>query len=285
MDQAVGVDQLDGRCRGVQPLRRRTEAGAAYVDQQRTQALAAIDAIIAEADGLMIARGDLAIEIPAENVPLAQKMIIKKCNMLGKPVITATQMLESMIKSPTPTRAEVSDIANAIIDGTDAIMLSEETTLGEYPVKAVEIMSKIAVKLENNIFHNALSKSLQSKDVEGVAESVTLSAVRTAERVGAKFIVSITNRGTSAFLASRHKPRQPILVFTPNQKTFNQSLLSYGCHPVHLKWSNNFTEALDTIRDYCLKNKLAKKSDRVVISSGMPFGEKIETSMMLVETL
>jgi pyruvate kinase len=249
------------------------------------QALAAIDAIIAEADGVMVARGDLAIEIPAENVPLAQKMIIQKCNAQSKPVITATQMLESMIKSPVPTRAEVSDVANAIIDGTDAIMLSEETTLGEYPVKAVEVMSKIALKVENDVSHDALSKSLQSKDAEGVAESVTLSAVRTAERVGAKFVVSLTERGTSALLASSHKPRQPILVFTGNKKTFNQVLLSYGCQPVHLTWSDNFKQALASIRDYCLTNKIAKKGDRVVISSGMPFGEKIETSMMLVETL
>ncbi len=151
------------------------------------QSLEAIDCIIAEADGIMIARGDLAIEIPAENVPLVQKMIIKKCGLSGKPVITATQMLESMIKNPVPTRAEVSDVANAIIDGTDAVMLSEETTLGEYPVKADEVMSRIALKVENDVLHDALSKSLQSKDVEGIAHSVTLSAVRTAERTGVKF--------------------------------------------------------------------------------------------------
>ena len=250
------------------------------------QAVKDIDAIIASADGIMVARGDLAVEILPEEVPLVQKMIIEKCNEAGKPVITATQILESMIKNSTPTRAEVSDIANAIIDGTDAIMLSEETTLGLYPVHAVEIMSKVAERVEKDFLkEQLLSFGSRIKEIEGIAESITASAVRIADRVNAHCIVSLTEGGTSARMISRHKPIQPILVFTPNKKTFNQTLLSFGCFPILLEWSNDFSKALAIISNYILKNKLAKKGDKFIMSSGMPFGSKVNTSMLLVETL
>lgn len=250
------------------------------------QAVNNIDRIIELADAIMVARGDLAIEIPTESVPLVQKMIIKKCNEAGKPVITATQMLESMIKSPVPTRAEVSDVANAILDGTDAIMLSEETTLGDYPVKAVEVMVRVARRVENDLLHKQLLNGDRHTDtVLSVGQSTSASAVRTADRVGATYLVSLTESGYSSRMISRHKPSQPIIVLTPNQKTFNKSILSFGTNPVLIKRFKNFTEVLKIVRDYCLKNKLAKKGEKVVIASGMPFGKVIETNMVLVETL
>ncbi|MBX4209117.1 pyruvate kinase [Candidatus Parcubacteria bacterium] len=248
------------------------------------QALASIDQIIALADGVMVARGDLAIEIPAEKVPAAQKMLIRKCNEAGKPVITATQMLESMIKAPVPTRAEVSDVANAIIDGTDAVMLSEETTLGDFPVQAVEVMAKVALQIESSLIEKQLLDTPAGTLLTS-AESVTLSAVKNADRVAAKYLVSFTEGGKSARSISRHKPTQPIFVFTPNEVTYRQSILSWGTTPVLVKRTTDFNEVAKIVREHFLKSKLAKKGDKVVMASALPFGKGTETNMILVETL
>lgn len=249
------------------------------------QAVANIDEIIKVADGVMVARGDLAIEIPAEHVPMVQKSIIKKCNEAGKPVITATQMLESMIKNQIPTRAEVSDIANAIIDGTDAVMLSEETTLGKYPIEATSVMSRIAHRVENDFLRKQLLGNGDLVEPKTVGESINASAVRTAERVKAKLIVSLTNSGYSARMISRHKPTHPILVMTPHQKTFNKALLYFAAYPVLIEEFKTLNEVLSVIRVFCLENKLAQEGDKVVVACGMPFGQVIETNMMLVETI
>ena len=250
------------------------------------QALENIDEILSLTDAVMVARCDLAIEIPAEKVPAAQKMIINKCNALGKPVITATQMLESMIKSPVPTRAEVSDIANAILDGTDAVMLSEETTLGDFPVKAVEVMTRVATQVENELLHK---KFLETRDHLGIiaeiGESITGSAVRTADRIGAKFIAPFTESGRTARSISRHKPGQHIIAFTPNEVTYRQLLLSFGVLPVLVHKSKDFGEVAQMVHDHILKAKLAKKGDRIVVVTAFPFGKSTETNTLLVETL
>lgn len=247
------------------------------------QALVNIDGILDLVDGVMVARGDLAIEIPAEKVPAAQKMLIRKCNERGLPVITATQMLESMIKAPVPTRAEVSDVANAIMDGTDAIMLSEETTLGDFPVEAVKLMTRVAQQVEAGL----MKPQLLAPDTAGVsvAESITASAVRTADRVGAKFLASFTLGGASARLISRHKPSQPIVVFTPDEVTLRQSILSWGTTPVLTKKTADWNEMSKTVRDHFVKSKLAKKGDKVVMASALPFGKSTGVNMLLVETI
>lgn len=249
------------------------------------QAIKNIDKIIELADGVMVARGDLAIEVPAEDVPGLQKMLIRKCNEAGKPVITATQMLESMIKSPVPTRAEVSDIANAIIDGTDAVMLSEETTLGEFPVEAVEVMTRVAKSIESDTHHRELLRVVLHTPLQKVGESVTASVVKTADRVGAKYIVSLTNSGRSARLISRFKPLQPVIVFTPSEIAFRQALLSYGTYPVLIEKFVHFSDVLKVIRQFFTKAKLVSKDDKIVITYGMPFGKSIETNTMVVETI
>lgn len=248
------------------------------------QAVAAIDEIIDLCDGIMVARGDLAIEVPAENVPLIQKMIIKKCNEKGKPVITATQMLESMITSPVATRAEVSDIANAILDGTDAVMLSEETTLGQFPVEAVEVMNRVALRVESDLLH----KQLLSGDkghYKNSGEAVAASAIRTADRVDAKFIVALTEYGYGARMTSRHRSDKPIVAMTPNKETFNKSNLLFGVTPVMIDKFKSFDDALDHIRPLLLKEKAAKKGDKVVIISGVPFNKVAESNVVMVETL
>lgn len=251
------------------------------------QALSNIDAILALTDGVMVARGDLAIEIPAEKVPAAQKMLIRKCNELAKPVITATQMLESMIKAPVPTRAEVSDVANAILDGTDAVMLSEETTLGDFPVKAVEVMTNVALQVESELLKERFygTEFLHPANPLKVGASITSSSVRTADRVDAKYLVSLTESGYSARMVSRYKPSQPIIVLTPNDVTFRQSILSWGTTPVMIERTTDFTKVMQIVRDYFIKSKLAKKGDKVVVTAGAPFGKAVETNMILVETL
>jgi len=249
------------------------------------QAIKHIDEIISLADGIMVARGDLAIEVPAEQVPALQKMIIKKCNEAGKPVITATQMLESMIKSPVPTRAEVSDVANAIIDGTDAIMLSEETTLGDFPLEAVEVMNRVAISIESTITNHQLLRAVLHTPLQQVGESVTASVVKTADRIGAKYVVALTNSGTSARLISRFKPNQPVIVFTPNESTFRQTILSSGTYPVLVDKFAHLSDAIKVIRQFFIKKKLVKTGDKIVIATGSPFGKNIETNMMVVETM
>lgn len=249
------------------------------------QAVANIDEIISLSDGIMVARGDLAIEVPAEEVPLIQKSIINKCNLAGKPVITATQMLESMIQSPVPTRAEVSDIANAILDGTDAIMLSEETTLGQYPLEAVEVMTKVARRTEGDFLHEQLLSSKDRGNDTSVSGAIASYAVRTAHKIDAKFIVSLTNSGNGARAISKHRPTLPILAFTPNDETMQKLVLSFGCLVFKISKYTDLQHAIADIKKTVLKNKLAVKGDKFVIVAARPFGNGAETNMILVETI
>lgn len=248
------------------------------------QAVENIDEIIELSDGIMVARGDLAIEVPAEEVPLIQKMIIQKCNQAGKPVITATQMLESMISSPVPTRAEVSDIANAIIDGTDAIMLSEETTLGEYPIEAVNVMARVATHTEEEHFTDNSNLDMFWAE-DDVARAITSGSIHIADEIDADYIVCITDKGYTARLISRYKPYQKIVAITPRQKTANQLQLSYGVNTVVTKPFTSLSTKIKTIRELFVKNKWGKKGDKIVIISDMPFGKKTHTSATIVETL
>ena len=247
------------------------------------EALKCIDEIITAADGIMIARGDLAIEIPAEEVPLVQKMLISKCNAVGKPVITATQMLESMIKNPVPTRAEVSDIANAIIDGTDAIMLSEETTLGDFPVEAVKVMTKIACRVEKEVYTRDTIAAYQIS--HGVTDVVSQSAVRAAHNVSASLIVALTRSGKSARMIARYRPAESILALSDAQQNANKLMLTYGCYSMVTPTFKTVEEIMKIVRDVTLDNNLVKKGDKVVIVGGMPFGTSTETNFILVETL
>lgn len=251
------------------------------------QAVKNIDEILNLADGIMVARGDLAIEVPASDVPVIQKSLIKKCNILGKPVITATQMLESMIDSPVPTRAEVSDVANAILDGTDAIMLSEETTLGKYPVEAVSMMAKIAETIERDDLHKEIvcNKRKSSDKTENVSDAICNEVVDIADRINAKFIVALTESGYTARMISRYKPSQRILACTPNPVTHNQLLLSFGCLPFTIPRFKTLMEAESLIRKTLLQHKIAKKGDKIVILAGMPFAKTIATNMLLVQEI
>lgn len=256
------------------------------------EAIENIDAIIAEADGVMVARGDLAVEVPAEQVPILQKMIIEKCNAAGKPVIVATQMMESMIKSPVPTRAEVSDVANSILDGADAVMLSEESALGEYPTEAVAMMAKVANMVEQNYPHREAlygdifsAESGVDSSYKDIVDAVTFAAVSTASTIGAKAIIALTESGLTARMISRYRPEQPIIVMSPKRYVIEQVALSFGCYPVHIEKLTTIDEVMKMVRAYVLKNKFAKKGDKVVIAAGVPFGRTGGTNMSLVEVI
>lgn len=264
--------------------KRKSKAGI-VAKIETPQAIANIDEIISLCDGIMIARGDLAIEVPFEKVPGYQKMMIKKCNDLGKPVITATQMLESMIKSPVATRAEVSDVANAILDGTDAIMLSEESTLGDFPIEAVTVMKKIALEVEKDYPERAIVRVGKKGETETV-NSVTGSAVKTAHDVGAKIIVALTDSGFTARMVSRYRPHMTIVALTPNQSTANKLSLVFGTESFVVGRYNTLDDVFKIIKQTLVKNKLAKVGDKVVVSAGVPFNTKgLSTNMVLVQKI
>lgn len=248
------------------------------------QAVENIDEIIRISDGIMVARGDLAVEVPAEKVPLIQKMIIKKCNEAGKPVITATQMLDSMITSPVPTRAEVSDIANAILDGTDAIMLSEETTLGQFPIESVELMTRVAEHVEHDLIKEIFYQD-NPRHKTSITDAMTLGAVKTAMKIDAKYIVSITKSGYNARVLSRHRPTTQIIVLTPNVVTYQQIQLSFGCYPVLIKEHTSLKDTGELIRSVLTTERLAKKGDRILVSTSMPFGETHEPNLLFIENI
>ncbi len=259
---------------------------------ETTEAIENIDSIIAEVDGIMVARGDLAVEVSPENVPVYQKMIIEKCNALGKTVIVATQMLESMINSPVATRAEVSDVANAVFDGADAVMLSEETSLGKFPVESVKVMSRVVRNAEKNFPHKEVIRKEMMKMIDVVEEdkgqidpvdAITFSAIVTAREVRAKAIVALTDSGNTARMISRFRPKRPIIVMSPDQETVNQVVLSYGCTPTKIEPYTYVGEALDSVKKYVIDNKIAKKGDKVVVVASMP-PKQHETNMINVLT-
>ncbi len=262
------------------------------------EAIENFDSILELSDGIMVARGDLAVEIGAENVPTAQKMMIAKCNEVGKPVITATQMLESMIKSPVPTRAEVSDIANAIFDGTDAVMLSEETTLGQFPLESVEVMTKVAIKTEGDaLYRQKILESQRGKyrnafvalggtSSRHIADAVASEVVDVANTVSAKFIVALTQSGFTARAISRYKPFQPVIALTSNPTTYRQLLLHFGIIPVMVKKMAHIGDVFTAAKDEILKRKLAQKNDLIVLTFGLPLGNHSETTnTLLVKSL
>ncbi|MBA3733303.1 pyruvate kinase [Patescibacteria group bacterium] len=266
-------------------LKKRNSDAAIIAKIETPQAIEQIDEIIKVSDGIMVARGDLAIEVPFEKVPSLQKMIIEKCNLAGKPVITATHMMESMMDSPIATRAEVSDVANAILDGTDAIMLSGETALGSYPLETVTVMANIAREIEKDFPERKIVR-LGGRGETDISDSVTSSVVKTAHDVGAKVIIALTDSGFTARMISRHKPDSVILALSPNPRTSVKLLLSFGCIAATVPRYDTLADVFSIVRQYCFKEKLVKKGDKVVIVAGVPFNTKgLSTNMLVVQTM
>lgn len=241
-----------------------------------------LDEILAVSDGLMVARGDLGVEIPAEDVPLAQKLMIKKCNVAGKPVITATQMLDSMQRNPRPTRAEASDVANAIFDGTDAIMLSGETAAGKYPVESVLTMSRIAEKAESALDYREIFMKQQFAQETTVTEAISQSVAISALDLNAKAIISSTVTGHTARVVSKYRPKSPIIAVTTQERTMRQLALVWGVTPVHGLVATSTDELLETAVKGGLDSGLVKGGDLVVITAGIPLGRSGSTNLVKV---
>ena len=240
-----------------------------------------IDEIIDAADGIMVARGDLGVELPYEEVPLAQKQIVTKCNYAGKPVIIATQMLKSMTGAPTPTRAEVADVANAIMDGTDAIMLSEETAIGDYPVDAIEVMRTIAQRIEQDdeVYHRL--KGGQTSVTEAIGES----ACEIAERIGAAAIIPSTASGSTARLVAKFRPRTPIVVVTYSERVRNQLALVWGVYALVVGYQDDTEMMLRRAIDTAAEHFELPTDAPVVLTAGAPFGVPGTTNLIKVDTV
>ncbi len=243
---------------------------------EKPEAVAHLDEILEVVDGVMVARGDLGVEMPPEKVPLIQKRIIARCNDLGLPVITATQMLESMITNPRPTRAEASDVANAILDGTDAIMLSAETASGAYPIEAVQMMARIALETEAG---NRTARQPQCKRLTQ-AHAVSHAARALAEEVSVQAIVVLTRSGTSAHLISKDRPRTPILAYTPSEHVYRQLALWWGVWPHRIEMQGSTEELIDVVDQRLQDDKLIQRGEHVVIMGGLPVASQARTNFV-----
>jgi len=252
---------------------------------ERGEAVDRFDSILVASEGIMVARGDLGVDIPLEKVPLVQKEIIRKCNRAGKPVVTATQMLESMVNVPRPTRAEVTDVANAIFDGTDAIMLSAETSIGKYPVQAVKMMVKIAREAEDKLPYEEILSERGKWLEQETDELISYSACHTAHRLGAVALVAFTQSGSTAGRVSKYRPRMPILAITPNSVGVGRLLLYWGVHPFQIAKASSVDDLFTTGARLSKELGLAKPGDLIVITGGVPIGIAGSTNLLKVEKI
>lgn len=244
-----------------------------------------IDQIINVSDGIMVARGDLGVEIPAEEVPFIQKKLIQKCNRAGKPVITATQMLDSMQRNPRPTRAEASDVANAIYDGTDAIMLSGETAAGDYPVESVKTMYNIAIYTEKTVEYTNVKPSTSDSDDLTITDAISHSVATLAEDLKLEAIITPTESGTTARTVSKYRPNCPIIAVTSKDYVSRQLNLVWGVHPVSAKEVQTTDEMLTLAIEKALETELVKQGDRVAITAGVPVGESGTTNLIKIHVV
>ncbi len=247
---------------------------------ERTGALEEIDAILEVCEGIMVARGDLGLQIKIEKVPLAQKQLIKKANHCGKPAITATQMLESMVESPTPTRAEASDVANAVLDGTDAVMLSEETAVGKYPVEATETMARIALEAETAFPYEQILCERRWDVPPEVNDATARAACQIAHQVGARAIVTFTTGGTTTFRVSKYRPRQPIIAVTPSENILGRLSLAWGVLSVRRPEPLSLEEAFEQATEVVMTTETAGRGDIIIITAGLPLAVPGSTNLV-----
>ncbi len=256
---------------------------------EKLEALQNIESIIAESDGIMVARGDLGVETPAEEVPGQQKRIIRLCNLAGKPVITATQMLNSMVDSPRPTRAEASDVYNAIMDGSDAVMLSNETAVGTYPVIAIETMASIAVIAEKALLSGwspgQVVQHPEHKTRERVSDAISEATSQIAAVLDCKAIVTSTHTGYTAQQIARERSRTPILCVTPSEDTFRRMALVWGVIPMLVPHFNTTDEMIGTVVRAANRSGMVDRGDSLVIIAGVPFGIGGQTNFLKVHVV
>ncbi|MGN7203680.1 pyruvate kinase [Pedobacter sp. SAFR-022] len=252
---------------------------------EKPEAIANIDAIIAASDAVMVARGDLGVEMPMEEVPLLQKMIVNKCRAASKPVIVATQMLESMITTPRPTRAEVNDVANSVLDGADAVMLSGETSVGEFPLIVIETMQKIIQNIEQNNYPFYADKYLKSSAETFLSDAVCDSAVFLAKQTKAVGIVSMTLSGYTAYEISSHRPDALIYIFTSNRSLLNSLSLVWGVQGFYYDKFESTDDTIIDVNQFLKDKKLIKKGDVIINTAAIPMERKGKTNMVKITTI
>lgn len=250
---------------------------------ENQQGVENIDKILEASDGIMVARGDLGVEIPPEEVPLVQKILIAKANRIGKPVITATQMLESMVHSPRPTRAEANDVANAIFDGSDAIMLSGETAAGAYPLEAVATMARIALKAESAVDYAAKLANTTEPARVNITNAISMAACATAAELKTAAITTVTKSGFTARMISRYRPACPLIASTSDETVWRQMNLIWGCKPMLYTGELPRGGVFDTALEIAVKSGLLKNGDTVVSALGMPLGFSGATNTLRVD--
>lgn len=249
---------------------------------EKPAALGRIDDIIALVDAVMVARGDLGVEIPPEDVPGKQKELVRACRMAGKPVVIATQMLESMIKSPSPTRAEASDVATAIYDSADAVMLSAESASGDWPVEAVAMMDRIITHTEGHKLYRSIIEALQPSPEHTTPHAIAAAAADVADAIGAAAIVAFTASGTTALRAARKRPKVPIISISPEPGIARRLALLWGTHSISSTEISSYDEMIDSARRHALGDGFAEPENRIVVVAGIPFGRKGSTNNIRV---
>lgn len=252
---------------------------------ERPEAIERLDEILTAADGVMVARGDLGVEMSPEEVPLIQKRIIAEANQRFVPVITATQMLESMIDSPRPTRAEASDVANAVLDGSDALMLSGETAIGKYPVEAVRMMHSIVFAAESDLFRKCPAYEGKGEGEESIAHAISDAACLASADVNAKVIVVFTQSGSTALFVSKRRPKAPIVAFTPDEKVLGRMSLLWGVIPKCLPFVDSTDELIALMDERLVTDGLAQKGDIVVIVAGIPLLVRGRANFLKIHTV
>ena len=283
----LGVDWIAlsfvQRPEDVADARKLIEGQAAVMAKiEKPAAIDRIEEILELADGVMVARGDLGVEMPVEVVPGLQKRLVRLARQLGKPVVVATQMLESMVAAPVPTRAEVSDVATAVYDGADAVMLSAETASGAHPVEAVAVMNRVAEQVERDPLYRGIMDSEHADPEATAADAITLAARHVAETISAAAVVCYTTSGSTALRAARERPPVPILAMTPRERTARRLVLCWGLECVISEDAHNFTEMVSFACDAVLRAGVASRGQRLVVTAGVPFGTPGATNALRI---
>lgn len=283
----LGVDWLAlsfvQRPEDVEEARTLARGRAAILSKiEKPSAVECFDEILAASDGIMVARGDLGVELPVQNVPPIQKRLVRKCRAAAKPVIVATQMLESMVSSPMPTRAEVSDVATAIYEGADAVMLSAESAAGDYPVEAVSTMDRVAIEVEQDPTYTEIIEASRKADRMTVADGIVAAAREIAETTDIKAICCFTQSGTTALLTARERPRVPIIALTPLVRTARRLALTWGCYCVMTGPLDRFKKAVVSAARAAREGGFAESTDQIVVTAGVPFNVPGSTNILRV---
>ena len=286
----VGVDWIAAsfvqRPEDVEEIKTIVEGRALVMSKiEKPQALTKLDEIIALSDGLMVARGDLGVELPLEKVPGIQKRIVRRCRRQGKPVVVATQMLESMITASTPTRAEVSDVAQAVFEGADAIMLSAESAVGKFPIEAVAMMDRIAIEVEGDPLYRSIISAQRAEPEPTASDAIAIAAREMGEALKISAIVAWTSSGNTAFRIARERTGPPIIAMTPDVDTARRLAIVWGVHSVATKDAQDVDDMVDRACAAAEAEGFAHPGERIIVIGGVPFGERGGTNMMRIAQL